>query len=74
MTKNSDHVWRPRDPLEIPPSGDVVIREPREGWSREFYKLVLLRYFVARGVYPRTARMHPSTERAITPTDVLQPV
>ena len=73
MTRNSDHVWRPRDPLEIPPAGDVVIREPREGWSHRSYAMVLGQYFAVRGSYPRTARMHPSTALAVAPADRVVP-
>lgn len=62
-------MWRPADALEIPPSGDVVIREPREGWSPDVYEAALPRYFVERGSYPRTARMHPSTTIAVAPAD-----
>ncbi len=55
------------------PSGDVVIREPKEGWSHDFYEAVLKHYFTVRGAYPRTARMHPSTVRAIAPTEGVLP-
>jgi hypothetical protein len=78
MTKKnreSNNYWlqRPVDALEIPPTGDVVIREPREGWSLAFYTAVLRQYFVVRGAYPRTARMHPSTVLAIAPTEGVLP-
>jgi hypothetical protein len=65
---------RGEDKPEIPPSGDVVIREPKEGWSRAFYEAVLREYFAVRGTYPRTARMHPSTVLAVAPADSVAPV
>src|SRR5215213_958685 len=72
--KNNDWLWRPAHALEILPAGDVVIREPREGWSPRFYEAVLQRYFAVRGAYPRTARMHPSTALAVAPADRVAPV
>jgi hypothetical protein len=74
MTKNSDRLWRSADELEIPPVGDVVLREPREGWSPEAYQTAVQRYVVARGAYPRTARMHPSTAIVVAPTDRVAPM
>jgi hypothetical protein len=70
----NDWLRRAVDALEIPPSGDVVIREPREGWSHDFYEALLRHYFAVRGAYPRTARMHPSTVLAIAPTEGVLPV
>jgi len=67
-------LWRPADALEIPPAGDVVIREPHEGWSQGFYEAVVQHYFSVRGTYPRTARMHPSTALAVAPSDRASPV
>ena len=68
MTEGNEHrIWRAPGELEILPTGDVVIREPREGWSLAFYTAVLRQYFAVRGAYPRTARMHPSTVLAIAP-------
>jgi len=58
----------------MPPAGDVVIREPGEGWSRAFYEAVLAHYFAVRGTYPRTARMHPSTALALAPAERVAPV
>jgi hypothetical protein len=66
--RNTYWLW-PADNPEIPPSGDVAIREPQEGWSRAFYEAVLRPYFAMRGSYPRTARMHPSTVLAIAPAE-----
>src|SRR5215212_229140 len=61
--KNPDRynvwLWQPAAAREIPPAGDVVIHEPKEGWSRAFYAAVVQHYFAVRGAYPRTARMHP---------------
>jgi hypothetical protein len=79
MTKKNrnrynDWLWRPADALEIPPAGDVVIREPKEGWSHGFYAAVLQHYFAVRGTYPRTARMPPSTALAVAPSDRVSPV
>ena len=59
---------------EVPPSGDVVIEEPPAGWSREVYETAVWRYLVARGTYPRTARMHPDTLRVVAPASALLPV
>jgi hypothetical protein len=70
---NTSWLW-PADNPEIPPSGDVVIREPKEGWSRAFYEAVLAHYFAVRGTYPRTARMHPSTALAVAPAESVAPV
>jgi hypothetical protein len=70
---NTSWLW-PADNPEIPPSGDVVIREPKEGWSRAFYEAVLAHYFAVRGSYSRTARMHPSTALALAPDDSVAPV
>jgi hypothetical protein len=67
-------LWRPEDKPEIPLSGDVVIREPKAGWSSGFYKAVLTHYFAVRGTYPRTARMHPSTALAVAPAERATPV
>jgi hypothetical protein len=36
----------------IPPTGDVVIREPTEGWSPRFSGAVLQHYFSVQGSYP----------------------
>ena len=74
-TKNS-WFWMRRlvDKLTIPASGDVVVREPPEGWSRAFYEAVLQHYFFVRGAYPRTARMHPSTVLAVAPADSVAPL
>ena len=79
MTRNHDprdrsRLWPPADEVAIPPVGDVVIREPKEGWSHDFYEAVVQRYFAVRGAYPRTARMHPSTVLAIAPTEGVLPV
>ena len=74
MTRNNDHVWRSADEPEIPPCGDVVIREPREGWSLPAYQAAVQRYFVVRGAYPRTARMHPSTAMVVAPADRVAPM
>jgi hypothetical protein len=65
---------RPEDVVVIPPSGDVVIREPKEGWSHAFYEAILHHYFSVRGAYPRTARMHPSTALTVAPADRVAPV
>jgi len=59
---------------EIPPSGDVVIEEPAEGWSRALYETAVWRYLVVRGSYPRTTRMHPKTLLAVAPAGGLLPV
>ena len=70
----NDWLQRAAEELPILPTGDVVIREPQEGWSLAFYTAVLRQYFAVRGAYPRTARMHPSTVLAIAPTDGALPV
>jgi hypothetical protein len=67
-------LWRPEEKPEILPAGDVVIREPKEGWSPAFYESVLQHYFAVRGTHPRTARMHPSTALAMAPADSVAPV
>ena len=72
--RTNNWLWRPADALEIPPAGDVVIREPKEGWSRAFYEAVLREYFAVRGAYPRTARLHPSTVLAVAPAESVAPV
>ena len=59
---------------EIPPSGDVVIQEPPDGWSRAVYETAVVRYLEARGTYPRIARIHPNTLLAVAPTSGLLPV
>ena len=69
-----DWLWRPAEKPEILSTGDVVVREPREGWSPAFYEAVLRHYFAVRGTYPRTARMHPSTALAVAPADRVAPV
>ena len=74
MTRHRDHGWRPADHLEIPPSGDVVLREPREGWSPAAYAAAVQHYFLVPGAYPRTARMHPSTAIAVAPADRVTPL
>jgi hypothetical protein len=40
---------RGEDEPEIPPSSEVVIREPKAGWSRAFYEAVPTHYFAVRG-------------------------
>jgi hypothetical protein len=70
----NDWLGRPAGDLQIPPAGEVVIREPREAWSPGFYQAVLQQYFAVRGTYPRTARMHPSTALAVAPTDGVSPL
>ena len=74
MGGRDDVLWWPPKPREIPPSGDVVVREPKEGWSRAFYESVLQEYFAVRGAYPRTARMHPSTALRVAPAERAAPV
>ena len=75
MTEGNEHrLWRALGEFEISPTGDVVIREPQEGWSLAFYTAVLRQYFAIRGAYPRTARMHPSTVLAVAPADSVAPV
>src|SRR3954465_12942161 len=71
--KNDDWLWRPAGDVQTPPTGDVVIREPREGWSPAFYRTGLGQYFAGRGAYPRTARMHPSTALAVAPAEGVIP-
>ena len=75
MRRNNYWFWMRRleDKLKIPPSGAVVIREPKEGWTPDFYDAVLQRYFAVRGAYPRTARMHPSTALVVAPADRAAP-
>jgi hypothetical protein len=70
----NDWLWRPARELRILPAGDVVVREPREGWSPAFYEAVLREYFAVRGTYPRTARMHPSTAIAVAPAERVAPL
>jgi hypothetical protein len=72
--RDNDSLWRPADAVQILPTGDVVVREPREGWSLACYTAVLRHYFAVRGAYPRTARMHPSTVLAIAPTEGVLPM
>ena len=79
MTRKNDprdrsRLWRAPDELGIPPAGDVVIREPREGWSPDVYEAALQRSFGLRGAYPRTARMHPSTAIAVAPAERVAPL
>ena len=79
MPKPNDWFWLRRsgdtmDALEIPPTGDVVIREPKEGWSRPFYEAVVQQYLAVRGACPRTARMHPGTALGVAPADRVAPV
>jgi hypothetical protein len=66
--------WTSGSDLEIALAGDVVVREPKEGWSLAFYTAVLRHYFGVRSIYPRTVRMHPSTVLAIAPTEGVLPV
>ena len=77
-SKNPDRynawMWQPAAAREIPPAGDVVVREPKAGWSHPFYEAVLQHYFAVGGTYPRTARMHPSTALAVAPADRVAPV
>jgi hypothetical protein len=71
--RDNDWLWRPAGDLQILPAGDVVVREPREGWSLAFYTAVLRHYFGVRSAYPRTARMHPSTVLTIALTEGMLP-
>ena len=72
--RHNDWLWQPTAAREIPRAGDVVVREPREGWSHGFYEAVVRHYFAVRGTYPRAARMHPSTALAVAPTESAAPV
>ena len=75
MDRDGDHHWwRASDVPEILPAGDVVLREPREGWSPGFYEAVLQQYFMVSGSYPRTARMHPRTGLRVAPAVGVLPV
>jgi hypothetical protein len=75
MPSHNYWFWMRRvDAVVIPPSGDVVLPEPAEGWSHGFYEAVLQRYFSIRETYPRTARMHPSTALAVAPAESAAPV
>ena len=54
MPKQNDWFWLRRSghaakAVEISPAGDVVIREPKEGWSPTFYEAVVQHYFSFRG-------------------------
>jgi hypothetical protein len=76
MRRDNTWFWmrRGEDEPEILPSGDVVIREPKAGWSRTFYEAVLREYFAVRGAYPRTARLDPSTVLAVAPAGSVSPL
>jgi hypothetical protein len=74
MAHGKRRAWRSWAKPEILPAGDVVIREPANGWSRDFYETALREYFTVRGRYPRTARMHPSTALAVAPAESAAPV
>ena len=73
MGRKRDDQWRVALTPEILPSGDVVLRESREGWSHRFYAMALGQYVFVRGAYPRTARMHPTTALAVAPADRVIP-
>ena len=73
MDRRIRPLWRAADIPEIRPTGDVTLREPREGWSPAFYESVLQNYCAVRGSYPRTARMHPSTALRVAPADRVAP-
>ena len=73
MDRDQDRLWRASERPEILPSGDVVLREPQDGWSHRYYAMALGQYFAVRGAYPRTARMHPSTAIAVAPADRAAP-
>jgi len=62
--RTNNWLWRPAEEPKIPATGDIVIREPKEGWSRAFYEAVLQHYFSVRGTYPRTARMRIRAQRS----------
>jgi len=47
--RSNDWLWRPADVVQMLLTGDVVIREPRAGWSPAFYEAVLKHYFAVRG-------------------------
>ena len=49
----------------IPPSGDVVIHAPPEGWSWLYYQRAIQEYTRARGRAPRWITMHPDTLDAL---------
>src|SRR3712207_2438739 len=73
MTKKLQHrpmdwLWRPADKPELPPSGDIVISEPRKVRSHGGDEAVLEHYFAVRAIYPRTAQTHPSTALAVGAT------
>src|SRR5829696_8178998 len=74
MEREPDHQWRASDAPEILPSGDVVLREPQEGWLHRSYATAPGQSVVVRGAYPRTARMHPSTAIAVAPADRVIPL
>ena len=78
MTNHNNWFWSRRSgdrakAVVTLPTGDVVIREPTEGWSRAFYEVVVRRSLAVRGACPRTARMYPSTVLAVTPTQGVLP-
>jgi hypothetical protein len=58
-------MWGAEHMPGIGSSGDATIRKPQAGWSFAFYEAVIQQYRMARGHYPRTAKMHPSTAVAI---------
>jgi hypothetical protein len=74
MPRKDNHFWRLAAGLEIPPAGDVEIREPKEGWSRVAYKAVVRANFAVCGAYPRTARLHPSTVHGVAPAERVFPL
>ena len=74
MASGKRPAWLAGEVPQIPLAGDVVVREPREGWSHGFYEAVLQHYCSVRGAYPRTARIHPGTVLAVAPMDGLLPV
>src|SRR5215217_20948 len=74
MARGKRRAWRAGEGPEIPLAGDVVVREPRAGWSAGFYEAVVQHYHSIRGTYPRTARMHPRTLLAIAPGEGTLPI
>jgi hypothetical protein len=60
-------LWDAEDVPYMDEPGDVTVRRPEQGWSRDFYQAMLHQYFMTRNPYPQCAKMHPGIVREIDP-------
>jgi hypothetical protein len=63
----SEDLWDAEDVPYMDEPGDVTVRRPKQGWSRDFYQAMLNQYFMTRSRHPACAKMNLGIVREIDP-------